>query len=74
MSRHYSNSPTQSVHSQECFNSPYGHTHFPVYAENVAFKTGKPYDISKSESESVKMLASAAKEAGIWLIGGLDYG
>ncbi|THH05534.1 hypothetical protein EW146_g9875, partial [Bondarzewia mesenterica] len=36
----------------ECFNSPYGHVHFPV------------------QSESVKMLSEAAKEAGIWLIGG----
>jgi omega-amidase len=62
---------SQSIRSQECFNSPYDHTHFPVYAENIAFTAGQPYDISKSESESVKMLASAAKEAGIWLIGGI---
>nr|GAT61275.1 predicted protein [Mycena chlorophos] len=42
----------------ECFNSPYGHKHFPVYAETIA------------ESESVKMLSAAAKETNTWLIGG----
>jgi omega-amidase len=62
---------SQSIRSQECFNSPYGHTHFPVYAENIAFTAGQPYDVTKSESESVKMLASAAKEAGTWLVGGI---
>ncbi|RDB24030.1 Hydrolase C26A3.11 [Hypsizygus marmoreus] len=54
----------------ECFNSPYGHVHFPVYAENIGFTSGKPYDIANSASDSVKMLSSAAKEAGAWLIGG----
>lgn len=54
----------------ECFNSPYGHVHFPVYAENIGFAASKPYDITKSESESVKMLSSAAKETGSWIIGG----
>ncbi|TFK72573.1 carbon-nitrogen hydrolase [Pluteus cervinus] len=54
----------------ECFNSPYGHVHFPVYAENIGYTHGKPYDVSQSQSESVKMLSEAAKEADIWLIGG----
>ncbi|KIY69615.1 carbon-nitrogen hydrolase [Cylindrobasidium torrendii FP15055 ss-10] len=54
----------------ECFNSPYGHVHFPVYAENIGFVEGEKYDIERSESESVKMLAAAAKETGAWLIGG----
>jgi len=54
----------------ECFNSPYGHVHFPVYAENIGFTPGTPYDTAKSESESVKMLSSVAQETGIWLIGG----
>ncbi|KAG8830932.1 hypothetical protein FRC17_004041 [Serendipita sp. 399] len=54
----------------ECFNSPYGHVHFPKYAEKIRFVPDQPYDIAKSESESVKMLSAAAKEAGIWLIGG----
>jgi len=54
----------------ECFNSPYGHVHFPVYAENIAYKYGAPYDVSKSESESVRMLSSTAKETGAWIIGG----
>ncbi|KAJ7576831.1 carbon-nitrogen hydrolase [Mycena floridula] len=54
----------------ECFNSPYGHVHFPVYAENIGFTPGKPYDAVKSQSESVKMLSSVAQETGIWLIGG----
>lgn len=59
--------------SQECFNSPYGHVHFPVYAENIGYTPGKRYDLSTSESESVKMLASAAKEVGTWLIGGMTF-
>jgi omega-amidase len=71
---YFFNCPSQSIHSQECFNSPYGHTHFPVYAENIAFTAGQPYDISKSQSDSVKMLASAAKETGVWVIGGMHYG
>ncbi|KAK1229058.1 Omega-amidase nit3 [Marasmius sp. AFHP31] len=54
----------------ECFNSPYGHVHFPVYAEKIGFVHGQPYDVEASESESVKMLSSAAKETGTWLIGG----
>ncbi|KAK7043726.1 Omega-amidase nit3 [Paramarasmius palmivorus] len=54
----------------ECFNSPYGHVHFPVYAEKIGFVSGQPYDIEKSESDSVKMLSAAAKEVGSWLIGG----
>jgi len=55
---------------QECFNSPYGFVHFPTYAENIGYTAGKDYDIQASVSESVKMLSSTAKEAGIWLIGG----
>ncbi|KAF8803580.1 carbon-nitrogen hydrolase [Phlegmacium glaucopus] len=54
----------------ECFNSPYGHTHFPVYAEHIGFTPGEPYDVLGSASESVKMLSAAAKEVGTWLIGG----
>ncbi|KAJ7046509.1 carbon-nitrogen hydrolase [Mycena alexandri] len=53
----------------ECFNSPYGHVHFPVYAEKIGF-TGKPYNIAETQSESVKMLSSVAKETNTWLIGG----
>ncbi|TFY50322.1 hypothetical protein EVJ58_g11098 [Rhodofomes roseus] len=54
----------------ECFNSPYGHTHFPVYAETIGYKPGESYSVEASVSESVKMLSAAAKEAGVWLIGG----
>ncbi|KIK08122.1 hypothetical protein K443DRAFT_672602 [Laccaria amethystina LaAM-08-1] len=54
----------------ECFNSPYGHVHFPVYAENIGYSPGKPYSAPESKSESVQMLSSAAKETGTWLIGG----
>ncbi|TDL25064.1 carbon-nitrogen hydrolase [Rickenella mellea] len=54
----------------ECFNSPYGHVHFPNYAETILYRPGEPYDISKSQSESVKMLSEAAKEAKTWIIGG----
>ncbi|KDQ33680.1 hypothetical protein PLEOSDRAFT_1073871 [Pleurotus ostreatus PC15] len=54
----------------ECFNSPYGHVHFPVYAEEIGYTPGTPYDIAKSTSESVKMLSEVAKETKSWLIGG----
>ncbi|KAH9063694.1 carbon-nitrogen hydrolase [Lactarius deliciosus] len=54
----------------ECFNSPYGHVHFPVYAESIGFIKGKKYDIDASQSESVKMLSEAAKTEGVWLLGG----
>jgi len=54
----------------ECFNSPYGHVHFPVYAELIAYTPGQQYDVANSESESVKMLSAAAQETGAWLIGG----
>jgi omega-amidase len=60
----------QIVVLPECFNSPYGFVHFPTYAENIGYTAGKDYDIQASVSESVKMLSSTAKEAGIWLIGG----
>ncbi|KAH8117152.1 carbon-nitrogen hydrolase [Phellopilus nigrolimitatus] len=54
----------------ECFNSPYGHVHFPNYAETIDFVPGQAYDVSSSRSESVKMLSNVAKESGTWLIGG----
>lgn len=54
----------------ECFNSPYGHVYFPKYAETIGFTPGTPYDVGSSPSESVRMLSDAAKEAGVWLIGG----
>ncbi|KAI9510397.1 carbon-nitrogen hydrolase [Russula earlei] len=54
----------------ECFNSPYGHVHFPVYAENIGFNRGEKYDVEASESESVRMLSEAAKTEGVWLLGG----
>ncbi|KAH9857751.1 carbon-nitrogen hydrolase [Lenzites betulinus] len=54
----------------ECFNSLYGHLQFPIYAETIGYTPGEPYDVISSESQSVKMLSAAAKEEGIWLIGG----
>jgi omega-amidase len=41
-----------------------------VYAEKIGYTAGKKYDLNTSESESVKMLSSAAKEAQAWLVGG----
>jgi hypothetical protein len=38
--------------------------------ETIGFESGKEYDIEGSSSESIKMLSAAAKEAGIWLVGG----
>ncbi|KZO95865.1 carbon-nitrogen hydrolase [Calocera viscosa TUFC12733] len=54
----------------ECFNSPYGVKYFPDYAERIDFELGKPYDVSRSPSKTVQALSAAAKEAGVWLIGG----
>ncbi|KIM80922.1 hypothetical protein PILCRDRAFT_72543 [Piloderma croceum F 1598] len=54
----------------ECFNSPYGHVHFPNYAETIAYMPNEQYDMAKSQSDSVKMLSKAAQEAGAWIIGG----
>ncbi|KZW00301.1 putative nitrilase [Exidia glandulosa HHB12029] len=54
----------------ECFNSPYGHVHFPQYAEEINYTPGKRYDTATTGAESIKMLAAVAKEAGVWLIGG----
>jgi len=54
----------------ECFNSPYGHMHFPVYAEPIGYTPGQPYEASKSDCESVRMLSAAARDTGTWLIGG----
>ncbi|KAG0167775.1 hypothetical protein DFQ30_005665 [Apophysomyces sp. BC1015] len=42
----------------ECYNSPYGTAYFPEYAEPL------------STGESVKMMSSTAKEAGVYLFGG----
>lgn len=54
----------------ECFNSPYGHAHFPKYAETIGCTKAEEVDIQTCQSESVKMLSSTAKEANVWLVGG----
>ncbi|KAF9218518.1 carbon-nitrogen hydrolase [Gyrodon lividus] len=54
----------------ECFNSPYGHVHFPVYAEEIGYTLGQDYNVKKSRSQSVKMLSEAASHHRVWLIGG----
>ena len=57
--------------AQEVFNSPYAAVSFPLYAESIGFDARKgSYDIGASQSESIKMLSAAAKEAGVWLVGG----
>lgn len=44
---------------------------FPLYAESIGFDASKgSYDIEASKSESIRMLSAAAKEAGVWLVGG----
>ncbi|KAF8136234.1 carbon-nitrogen hydrolase [Boletus edulis] len=56
----------------ECFNSPYGHLHFPVYAEVIGYTPGQEYDTAKTQSQSVRALSEAASENRIWLIGGVS--
>ena len=58
---------------QECFNSLYGATFFPTYAETIGYTPGEPYDVSASPSQTVKMLSAAAKEEGVWLLGGASH-
>ena len=57
---------------QEIFNSPYATNMFRKYAERIGWtpESKHSFDMSKTESESVRMLSEAAKEHGIWLIGG----
>ena len=56
---------------KECFNSPYGYRYFSEYAETIDFDKDSEYEVEGSKSESVRMLSSAAKESGVWLIGGM---
>ena len=55
---------------QECFNSLYGASFFPTYAETIGYTPGEPFDVSACPSQTVKMLSAAAKEEGVWLLGG----
>jgi len=54
----------------ECFNSPYGIDFFPEFAEEIGPFSRVASDVNASPSDSVRMLAAAAKEEGVWLIGG----
>jgi len=55
---------------KECFNSPYGHQHFPEYAETIGFDPHQPYDMSQSKSQSLKTLSDMAKKLSTWILGG----
>ncbi|GAA5820512.1 hypothetical protein JCM11251_003024 [Rhodosporidiobolus azoricus] len=56
----------------EIFNSPYATNKFRQYAERIGWtpETKDAFEVEKSESESVRLLSQAAKEHGVWLIGG----
>jgi predicted amidohydrolase len=49
----------------ECFNSPYGTSYFPKYAETLL-----PSPPSEDQSPSFHALSAMAKEAQVYLIGG----
>ncbi|RKU45654.1 hypothetical protein DL546_003896 [Coniochaeta pulveracea] len=49
----------------ECFNSPYGTEYFSSYAEQL-----QPLPPSKEQSPSFHALSEAAREAGVYLVGG----
>ena len=51
------NMATWFLITQECFNSPYGTSYFPEYAESIP-------------GESTNTLAALAKETKTYLIGG----
>ena len=42
-----------------------------MYAETIGYTPGVAFDVQQCESDSVKMLSSAAKEASVWLLGGM---
>ncbi|GAA6000075.1 hypothetical protein JCM10207_006039 [Rhodosporidiobolus poonsookiae] len=56
----------------EIFNSPYATGKFRKYAERIGWtpETKDAFDVEKCESESLRLLSAAAKEHGVWLIGG----
>ncbi|GJN90807.1 hypothetical protein Rhopal_003821-T1 [Rhodotorula paludigena] len=56
----------------EIFNSPYATAVFRKYAERIGWSPEKrdTFDVSQTQSESIRMLSAAAKEHGVWLIGG----
>ncbi|GAA6021057.1 hypothetical protein JCM8202_003831 [Rhodotorula sphaerocarpa] len=56
----------------EIFNSPYATNMFRKYAERIGWtpETKETFDVAKTESESIRLLSQAAKEHGVWLIGG----
>lgn len=45
---------------------------FRKYAERIGWtpETKETFDVAKTESESIRLLSQAAKEHGVWLIGG----
>lgn len=49
----------------ECFNSPYGCDYFPSYAERL-----RPFPPPPDRSPSFAALSAAAREAGVYLVGG----
>ena len=57
----------QLVCLPECFNSPYGPSYFPEYAEEVPASGAAA---SAAEHPSTHMLCSVARELGIFLVGG----
>ncbi|GAA5893672.1 hypothetical protein JCM8208_000855 [Rhodotorula glutinis] len=56
----------------EIFNSPYATGSFRKYAERIGWspETRSEFDVAQTESESIRLLSEAAKEHGVWLIGG----
>ncbi|TNY24788.1 carbon-nitrogen hydrolase [Rhodotorula diobovata] len=56
----------------EIFNSPYATGSFRKYAERIGWSPEKrdSFDVATTESESIRLLSEAAKEHGVWLIGG----
>ena len=54
----------------ECFNSPYGCAYFPMYAEPLPNLSPTLVQTSKDESPSYFALSAAAKDAGVYLVGG----
>jgi omega-amidase len=51
----------------ECFNSPYGASFFPEYAEEIPTCAAK---VTEAAHPSTAMLVRVAKELNIYLVGG----
>lgn len=66
------NPPPDLIVLPEIWNSPYAVTKFREYAETVPEVGSTGQEGEGKEGETVKAMREMAKEAGVWLIGGMS--